>query len=140
MTTHQLTIELPEPIFRLLTQMAELTQQSPEILAAQSVVGNLPPSVDNIPTEMQAELLAMQQLGIDQLLEVAHNQLPLQQQERHLALLEKNSNASLTSEERRELADLRLSADRLMLRKAYAWTILRWRGHPIPTLNELPLK
>lgn len=140
MTTHQLTIELPEPVFRLLTQMAELTQQSPEILAAQSVVGNLPPSVDNTPAEMQTELLTMQQLAVDQLLEVADSQIPFQQQERHLALLEKNSNASITPVERGELADLRLSADRLMIRKAYAWTILRWRGHPVPTLNELPLR
>jgi hypothetical protein len=33
---------------------------------------------------------------------------------------------------------LRLEADRLMLRKAYAWAVLRWRGQFIPALNELP--
>jgi hypothetical protein len=42
--------------------------------------------------------------------------------------------------EQDELAALRLAADRLMLRKAYAWSVLRWRGQPVPTLDELPLE
>jgi hypothetical protein len=25
-----------------------------------------------------------------------------------------------------------------MLQKAYAWSVLRWRGHRIPALHELP--
>jgi hypothetical protein len=41
------TIELPEPVFRQLARIAEATQQSVEALAAQSVVSNLPPSVEN---------------------------------------------------------------------------------------------
>jgi hypothetical protein len=53
-------------------------------------------------------------------------------------LLEKNKG-EITSEERLELAELRIEADRLMLRKAYAWAVLRWRGQSIPALNELPL-
>jgi hypothetical protein len=62
----------------------------------------------------------------------------LAQQEHHLALLEKNSASEITSSEQNELAALRLAADRLMLRKAYAWAVLRWLGHPAPSLNELP--
>jgi len=80
--------------------------------------------------------LAMQQLPVDQLLKIAHSQVSPSRQERCLALLEKNSNASITPEERQELSKLRLAADRLMLRKAYAWSVLRWQGHPIPALNE----
>jgi len=140
MATQRLTVELSEPIFRWLVHIAELTQHSPEQLAAQSIAGNLPPSIENAPLEVQAELLAMQKLPVDELLKIAHSQVPPSQQERHLALLEKNRAASITSDERRELNDLRLAADRLMLRKAYAWAILRWRGHPVPALNELPLE
>jgi predicted transcriptional regulator len=47
MTMQRVTIELPEPVFRQLARIAEATQQSVEVLAAQSVVSNLPPSVDN---------------------------------------------------------------------------------------------
>jgi len=41
------TIELPAPVFRQLARIAEATQQFVEVLAAQSVVSNLPPCVDN---------------------------------------------------------------------------------------------
>ena len=47
MTTQRVTIELPEPIFCQVARIAEATQQSVEVLAAQSVVSNLPPLVDN---------------------------------------------------------------------------------------------
>ena len=47
---------------------------------------------------------------------------------------------SISAEERRELKNLRMAADRLMLRKAYAWDILGKRGHSLPKLNELPVE
>ena len=137
MTTQRLTIELPEPVFRQLARIAEATQQSVEVLAAQSVVSNLPPFVDNASAEMQPELLKMQNLGVEELLAIANATVERSQHERHVELLDKNKEGSLTSEERQELTDLRLAADRLMLRKAYAWSVLRWRGHRIPPLKEL---
>jgi len=140
MATQKLTVELPEPVYRLLARIAQLTEQSPEQLAAQSIVGNLPPSIEEAPAEMQEELRALQRLPDEELLEIAHSQVSPAQQQRHLALLEKNREGSITPEERRELADLRTEADRLMVRKAYAWAILRWRGHRVPPLEELPLE
>ena len=140
MATQKLTVELPEPVYRSLAHIAELTQQAPEQLAAQSIAGNLPPSFENAPDEMHAELLTMQTFPVDELLNIAHSQLPPPELQRLMALLEKNSDASITSEERVELSDLRLFADRLMLRKSYAWAILRWRGYPVPALDDLPLE
>jgi hypothetical protein len=120
-----------------LARIAEATQQSVEVLVAQSVVSNLPPSVENAAPEMQAELLKMQRLSIEELLAIANAKVEPSQHERHVELLEKNKEGSLTLEERQELTDLRLAADRLMLGKAYAWSVLRWRGHRIPSLKEL---
>lgn len=131
-------VELPESVFHQLTKIAELTNQSPEALAAQSITSNLPPSADNAPPQMQGSLLVMQTLPIDELLKIAHSQVPLVQQQRHMMLLEKNQLASMTAEERQELSDLRSAADQLMLEKAYAWAVLRWRGHRVPALEELP--
>jgi hypothetical protein len=137
--TFKLTIELAEPIYRQLTRTAALTHQSPEAIAAQSVSGNLPPSAETAPAEVQPELLALQTLSNDELLAVAHSTVPAEQQQRHLALLEKNSGGMITAEEKLELSQLRDAADRLMLRKAYTWALLRWRGHRIPALSELTL-
>ena len=98
MTTQRLTIELPEPVFRQLARIAEATQQSVEVLAAQSVVSNLPPSVDNASAEMQPELLKMQNLGVEELLALANATVEPSQHERHVELLDKNKEGLLTSD------------------------------------------
>ncbi len=140
MTNQTITISLPEPVIRYLRENAAATRQSLEQTIQQSIEGNLPPSIENAPPEMQNELLVLQTLPIPKLKKVAQAQILRAQQERHQVLLEKNSEGLITPEERQELANLRLAADRFMLRKAYAWAILRWRGVAIPRLEELPLE
>ncbi|KYC39758.1 hypothetical protein WA1_29830 [Scytonema hofmannii PCC 7110] len=138
MATQKVTVELPQAIFQQLARIASATQQPLEVLAAQSIASNLPPTPDNAPVEIQAELLQMQTWDSKELIAIAQSQTTPEQQQRHIELLEKNQNGELTYSERRELSELRIAADRLMLQKAYAWSILRWRGHRVPALNELP--
>jgi hypothetical protein len=137
MTTQRITIELPEFIFHRFAQMAEATHQPLEDLITQSVVNNLPPSAETAPLEMRAELVEMQTLSVDELLAIAQTQANVIQHENHVQLLAKNQAGVLLPEEQRDLTDMRQIADRLMLRKAYAWAILRWKGHRIPPLQEL---
>lgn len=140
MTMQSVTLQLPEPVFRYFQQMAVATKRPLEQVVRQSVEGNLPPSVATMPAEMHHELLALQGLPVEQLLSIAAEQTPPADQARHLELLERNSVGALTASEEQELATLRLAADRLMLRKVYAWSVLRWRGHPVPALSDLPLE
>ena len=139
MTTQQVTIELPEVILKRLTQLAEATHQSVEALISQSVLSNLPPSTEVAPPELRQEFLMMQTLSIDTLRPIAQAQVDPIQFEHQTELLQKNEEGLLTSEEREELTALRVSAEQLMLRKAYAWSLLRWRGQRIPSLEELRL-
>ena len=140
MTTQSVTLQLPEPIFRYLQQVASATQRPLEQVVRQSVEGNLPPAIPSVPAEMRDELFALQTKPVDQLLQVVVEQAPPADQARHLELLEKNSAGNLTPAEQKELAALRLAADHLMLLKAYAWSVLRWRGVTVPSLDELPLE
>lgn len=133
----RVTVELPEPVFQQLVRIAEATSQPLEVLAAQSITSNLPPSVDNAPPEIQAELLRIQSLSTDELLEIVQAQIEPEQQAQHTALLEKNQLAQISQEELKDLSKLRSTVDRLMVCKAYAWAVLRWRGHRIPPLNDL---
>jgi hypothetical protein len=137
MTTQRVTIELPESILHRFAQIAEATQQPLEKLVAQSVVSNLPPFPENLPLELHAEFMEMQTLGVDELLAIAQTQADATQHRRHEQLLDRNQAGLLTPEEQTELTSLRLIADQLMLRKSYAWAILRWKGHRIPPLKEL---
>ena len=140
MATQKVTVELPQAIFQQLARIAQATQQPLEILVAQSIVSNLPPTPDNAPVEIQEELLQMQTWDDEELLAIANSQITSEQQKRHIELLEKNSTSEeLNKSERQELSELRTASDRLMLQKAYAWSVLRWRGHKIPNLNEMPL-
>lgn len=139
MTPAQITISLPEPVLRQLMRISAATHQSLESLITQSVLSNLPPSTDNAPPELQPELLEMQTLTIEDLQAIARSQIDPIQHELHTELLCQNADNRIASAQQQELSNLRQAADRLMLRKAYAWSILRWRGARIPALEELPI-
>jgi hypothetical protein len=98
---------------------------------------NAPPTVDYAPLELQGELITMQELTIEELLTIAQSQIPESQQELHLQLLEKNQNNQLNESDRLLLKSLRVSADYLMLKKAYAYALLKWKGYTLPNFEQL---
>jgi hypothetical protein len=133
----QLAINLPEEAFERLSRLAELTNQPLAELVVQSITGNLPPAIDRVPSEMQPELLALQTAPIAQLRQIASGQVPTEQQQRHIALMERNQEGRLNAAEQQELQQLSLTVDQFMLKKAHACAILRWRGQPIRDLDQL---
>ncbi len=98
---------------------------------------NAPPAVDYAPLELQRELIAMQELTIEDLLTIGQSQVPESQQELHLQLLEKNQNHQLSESDRLLLRSLRVSADYLMLKKAYAYALLKWKDSSIPYSDKI---
>jgi hypothetical protein len=133
----QVTIDLPDSAFQHLAHLAELTQQPLAELVLQSIAGNLPPTIETAPPALQPDLLAMQTLDVQALRDIAKSQIPASQQQRHLLLLERNQAAALSEEEQQQLQELSLQADQLMLKKAHACALLRWRGQPIQNLRQL---
>ena len=102
-----------------------------------TTITNPPPTIDYAPIEIQNQLIAMQQLTIDELLKITQSQIPKSQQEIHLQLLEKNQNNQLSESDQLLLQSLRMNADYLMIKKAYAWSLLKWHNYSIPNLNQL---
>ena len=98
---------------------------------------NAPPAVDYAPLELQGELITMQELTIEELLTIAQSQIPESQQELHFQLLEKNQNNQLSESDRLLLKSLRVSADYLMLKKAYAYALLKWQEFYLPDFEQL---
>lgn len=137
--TYTLTLEVSAPVYQQLANAAASSQQSPEAIAIQSINGNLPPSTADMPISMQTELLAMQSLPNEGLLAIAHSQISSETQQQHQTLLDKNSTGEILPEERGSLRALRQNVDQLMIRKGYAWAVLRWRGYRMPSLQALPL-
>jgi hypothetical protein len=122
MNTQAITIDLPEAIVQQLIRLAEITRQPIESLVAQSIVSNLPPMMEMGAPEMQREL---QTLSIDDLLTIANSQIDPVMHQQHVELLGKNQQGTLTALERETLMEYQDLCDRLMLRKAYAWSVLR---------------
>jgi len=132
-----LTISLPEKIYRRLKHAAASAGRSVHELAAQSVQETLPPLFDVIPAPYRQDLRTLEKLSDEKLKVIAHGNVEVKLQKQLHRLLLKNSAGILTTSERKALAALRSSADLVMLRKAYAFLLLKWRAHRIPSLADL---
>ncbi len=133
MTTPPITLQLPDDIHQRLQRVAEATNRPLEEIVYKTIQGNLPPSVDDLPPDLQYELAALQNANDEDLWTVAQEQMPAAQWRRHQQLLRKNQSRVLKELEREELSRLRDMADRLVMRRSYALALLKWRGHTLPT-------
>jgi hypothetical protein len=137
MNTQDVTLPLPEALYLRLKQTARATQQSlTDVLLHAVQVGN-PPSWEDAPATFQADLAVLDRLDDEVLWRTARSRRTEADTVRLQGLLEKNANDHLTEAERAELTQLRTEADRLMLRKAHAAALLRWRGHTTPPADKL---
>jgi hypothetical protein len=135
MVTRELTVQIPVQVYRRLEYLARETRQSVESVALTSITGNLPPSLDDVPSGLREDLRALQTLDDDALWAVARTKFSLEKQARLEVLLTRNSDGVLTQPEREELEHLGEETDLLTLRKAQAYALLRWRGFPLPSNN-----
>lgn len=135
--TRPVTIDLPDPIYRQLQQTANKTKRRLEDVLLQTISGNLPPGTEDAPAEMQAELQALQWVDDKTLWATARDRVAPQIQARQEYLLIQNQRGLLTAQERVELDRLGEAIDRLTLKKAYAYALLRWRGFPLPAIEAL---
>ena len=132
MTVQTIALDLPEDIYERLQRMAEATNQPLEKVMFQTIRGNLPPSVDDLPSELRDELASLQDLSDKALWAIAKDPLPPDQWRRHEHLLGKNQSGTLTNAEREELSRLRAATDRFVFRRSYALALLKWRGYTLP--------
>lgn len=137
MTVQNVTVSLPEDVYLRLEQVARGTKQSLADVLLYAVKVGSPPSWEDVPAEFQADLAALDRLNDDALWQIARSQQTEADMVRYQALLDKNANESMTESERLELTQLRVEADRFMLRKAHAAALLRWRGHQLPPAEKL---
>ena len=132
MTVQTIALDLPEDIYERLQRMAEATNQPVEEVMFQTIRGNLPPSVDDLPPELRDELASLQGLSDRALWIIAKEPLPPDQWRRHEHLLGRNQAGTLTDAEREELSCLRVATDRFVFRRSYALALLKWRGYTLP--------
>lgn len=135
MALQTVKVKLPGVLYRRLKRAAAVTRQSLDAVLLQTIRGNLPPLLEDVPAEQSGELRALLKLRDDDLWAVARSPIDPKRWRRHQRLLRKNANGVLGTREQTELENLRAETDRHVLRKSFALAVLKWRGYALPSLD-----
>jgi hypothetical protein len=131
MAGQTVTLHLSDELFQRFSDVAATTKQPLEAVLYQTIQNNLPPSLGDLPSALQAEVAPLLTMENQTLVALAHKPLPAKQW-RHQQLLTKAQQESLLPEEQAELAQLRTLTDQFVLKRSYALAILKWRGYSLP--------
>lgn len=130
------TLTLPDSFFQPIKRTAQATNQPVEELLVHALQASLPP-LEGVPEDILENLTALETLDDHSLWQVIGETVPAALQRELSALLERHQATDLSVEEHERLATRQRQADLVMLRKARAAVLLRFRGKRIPTLTEL---
>ncbi len=131
-----ITLNLPDNIFLPIARVAQATQQPVEELVLTALQASLPP-LEGLPDDVNENLSALETVDEQSLRSIMLETVPVETAEQIHDLLERQQLGSLGISEQRQLDSLQRQADLVMLRKARAAVLLRFRGKPVPTAAEL---
>jgi hypothetical protein len=134
MTTHPVTLELPELLYRRILQRATVARHAVEDELTIVLEGALTEVDSALPTAVDEELEQLQFLDDASLWRAAQITVPAASDERLEQLAEKRELTGLTSEEHLEIEQLLGLADRVMLIRAEAAALLKGRGNDVSRL------
>lgn len=130
--SQNVTLTLPDSVFQPIQRTARATNQPIEELLLHALQASLPP-LEGLLDDVIENLTALETLNDQSLWQVMGETVPAALQRELSELLERQQSASLTGAERERLTMLQQQADLVMLRKARAAVLLRFRGKRIPT-------
>jgi hypothetical protein len=119
-------------LYRRLERLATLTNRPLESLLEQALNAGLPQLPDDLPPAMREALLQLEALSDDDLQRVVRERMNAADVEQFDELRERRRAGVIAAVEGQRLQELAEHADLLMLRKAYAAVLLKWRGQPVP--------
>ena len=107
----KIEIDLPNNIYNQLKAISDSSTWTFDEVILQTIRNGLPPLLGKVPHTFHQELLELNRLSDLDLWQVVEGNMP---------------SSSDTSDEEYRRADFDL------LRRTYALSVLKWRGHPIP--------
>lgn len=110
MSEQEVTIRLPYSICERLEEVAEASGWTLQEVILKTIRSGMPPSLIKVPEKYHEELLALNKLDDQSLWDAGQN---------------KPGEAD--------------DAGMGLLRRAYAYALLKWRGHPLPDPSEFLL-
>ena len=131
------TLQLPDETLQRYRRGAAAARKGLEAFLVDRLVEAVPPLADALPAPLQEELQELEHLEDEALWRVAQSQLSSDRQRLYHRLLAKNTQGTIAAREQEMLDTLGEEARRLTLKKAHASLLLQWRGHCIPSREEL---
>jgi hypothetical protein len=131
-----IALTLPDHVLQPVQRLAQATKQSVEELLVTALQAALP-TLEGLPSDVMQHLVALESLDDQALWQVMLETVPRDQQHQLHDLLSRNQAGVLTASEHAQLVALQQQADLVMLRKARAAVLMRFRGKRVPTLAEL---
>jgi uncharacterized protein (DUF885 family) len=132
---HQITLMLSDSVYEVLRYQAQkksVKQVAEETLQA----ATLPEK--SLQRSLEADLQALAEKSDAALWHIAASQLPPAKMRRWQRLIAKHeAGDTLTPDEAHSLDRLIEEGERLTTLKSEAYALLQWRGHCLPTLEEL---
>lgn len=122
-------VNIPEDLYQRLQTIAIATNRPFDEILVSRLKSTLSEPLPALPSDEQAELDALRFLSDDALWTIAAEQMPESAQARLHALMDRNSQGTITDTEYAELEALVERGNRLMVRKAEASVILMEHGH-----------
>jgi len=138
MMVQTVTLQLPDETLQRYRRGAAAARKGLEKFIVERLMEAVPPLADDLPPPLQEELKTLEELDDETLRQIAQSQLPPDRQRLYNRLLAKNSQGTITAQEKDILNALGEEARRLTLKKAHAYMLLKWRGYAIPSREELP--
>jgi len=130
------TLNLPDNFFQPVRRTAEAMNQTIEEILLTALQASLP-SLDGLPEEIVENLTTLETLDDEALCRVMAEKVSPDIQQQISRLLAQKQDSQLTIADEEKLAECQHQADIVMLRKAHAAALLRFRGKRVPTLTEL---
>jgi hypothetical protein len=131
------TLQLPDETLQRYRQGATAARKLLEEFLIERLVEAVPPLADDLPSPVREELQALEQCDDDTLWQVARSQLSPARQRQYSRLLAKNTQGTITAQEKAILRTLGEQARLLTLKIAHAYLLLKWRGYRVPSPEEL---
>lgn len=135
--TQTITLKLPDETLQRYRRGATAAHKLLEEFLSERLVEAVPPLADDLPSPLHEELKTLEQFDDDALWQVARSQLSPTRQRLYSRLLSKNSQGTITAHEQETLHTLGEQARLLTLKAAHAYMLLKWRGHRVPSPEEL---
>jgi hypothetical protein len=134
MSVQTVTLHLPKTIYETASRTAEAIKRPVEEVLV-TALNSFLPDIKELPSDLKNEMAELENFGDAQLWTIAHSTMPKLQRQKLSRLLQKNQAGTISEQDRQLLEDMVTKSERMTLKKARAYVLLKWRGHPI---NAMP--